>query len=116
MKTFLSFGAFLLATPAMTLSAAAGCVPVPGYDVCRPPAAVGYVAKQPQPRRREAKARLCSTSPSTYDRNNARKRRTVPRPGSTPPSDHNRRNARKSGNPEKRHLQQALRPHCPRGD
>jgi hypothetical protein len=31
MKTLLSFAAFLLATPSMTFSAAAGCVPVPGY-------------------------------------------------------------------------------------
>jgi hypothetical protein len=85
----LSLGAFVLATKAMISSAAAGCVPLRGYDVCRPPAPVPYV-------------------PSAHNRNNTRKRRTFPRPYNTSPSAQNRSNARKRRRP------QALRQRYPR--
>ena len=62
-KTLLSFGALVIAISAMTVSAAAACLPVSGNCVSRPPVPVQEVARRGQPQQPKEKGHRLAPAP-----------------------------------------------------
>jgi|SRR5215472_678282 len=81
MKTLLSIGTLVLATPAMTISASAGCIPVPGYCLSRPTVPVHDLVKPPHPQSRKKKAHRPAPT------HHVAKRPQQPQPKKKPPPE-----------------------------